>query len=332
MHEPVLFKEVISGLDIKPTDTVLDGTVGFGGHASGVIELLGPSGKYIGLDTDPVAIKHCQEKFGTLNNVHIIHKSYADFPEALSELKIGKVDKVLVDLGFSSYQLDQSGRGFSFLKDEPLDMRMRLNLPTTAEPGQRNELTASFVINNYPQSELKRILIEHGELYKCDKFTEILVQAREKVQINSTSELVEFIKKGFFFGNSRKRFLKTCSLVFQALRIEVNQELANLKIFLQKLPVFLAPGARVAIISFHSLEDRIVKYSFSEHINKTHISKYAPKESSPTYEIKPINKRVIQASQSEIRNNLRAKSAKLRIFEVMNALPNQQTRKNDEKE
>jgi 16S rRNA (cytosine1402-N4)-methyltransferase len=321
MHIPVLLQETLNGLQVGPDDIVLDATVGFGGHSSEIIKRLTGSGMLIGLDTDPKAVEHCRKKFADYSNVHIFHLSYREFPEALKDLNINKISKVVADLGFSSYQLDLSGRGFSHLKEEPLDMRMKLPGGTLSKENKDSE-PASFILNTYSKEELIYTFKEYGELYNCHKLVENILEYRQEKRIGTTGQLVELIKKSFFFQNSRKKFLKTCALVFQALRIEVNQELANLLLFLEKLPNYLSGKSRVAIISFHSLEDRIVKKYISEHKkNKEHVSKYQPKQKEQEQEqtqtrIKAINKRVIQATQEEITNNIRAKSAKLRVFEI----------------
>jgi 16S rRNA (cytosine1402-N4)-methyltransferase len=289
-HIPVLLTETLETLNIEPNDIVLDGTMGFGGHGSEIVNKLA-TGKYIGLDRDPKAIKHCKELFKENKNVHIIQQDYANFPDVLEKLKFNKVSKILLDIGISSYQLDSAKRGFSFQKEEPLDMRM--------DP--KSELTAEKILNQYSEELLTKVIFEYGEIRNYHKFIANVINMRTETPMLTTFDLVNMIKKSFYFRNKRSIYIRTCAQVFQALRIEVNQELNQLKGFLEHLESRLEIGARVAIITFHSLEDRIVKQYFK----------------GKKYTFKPIEKKVIKAKQEEIRINSRAKSAKLRCVELI---------------
>ncbi|MCP4051335.1 MAG: 16S rRNA (cytosine(1402)-N(4))-methyltransferase RsmH [bacterium] len=288
MHVPVLLKETLSYLNIQPEDIVLDGTIGFGGHSLQIKNQLADNGLLVGLDQDLTAVQHCRSMFDGKNNVFIFHLNYTDFSKALDTIKIKKLSKVILDLGISSYQLDSSQKGFSYSRDETLDMRMN---------GSKS-LTASKILKTYSADELKRIFSDYGEIRNPFKFIDNILVYREKNDFKTTGDLISLIKRSFFFRNRRNLFIKTCAQVFQALRIEVNDELTALKTFLEKIPDYLTPEARVAIISFHSLEDRIVKRYIRENRN-----------------ISAINKKVIQASQKEISSNTRARSAKMRVFE-----------------
>lgn len=287
LHIPVLLEDTLNGLELKETDIILDVTMGMGGHSQAILEKI-PKGQLIGIDQDIFAIETCNNRFKENSNVHIFQSNFNEFPKALEFFKLPKVDKVLADIGMSSYHLDKSERGFTYSKDEPLDMRMDIGLP----------LTAQDILETYSKAELKRIFIDFGELYGCDKFIENIVFFRKTNSIDTTTSLINLIKQSFFFKNKRHIFIKTCAQVFQSLRIEVNQELSVLTEFLEQLKDYVNSGGIIAIITFHSLEDRIVKQFVKD--NKEHFER--------------INKKVIQPTQTEIRSNPRAKSAKLRLF------------------
>jgi 16S rRNA (cytosine1402-N4)-methyltransferase len=289
MHIPVLLDDTVNGLDIQPNDIVLDGTIGFAGHSNEILKRLS-GGQLIGLDRDPDALAYCQQHCVSTQNsaVHLFPINYADFPKALEELKINKVNKMFLDIGISSYQLDSLDRGFSYQHDAPLDMRMN----------PKSKLTARQILKFYSKEDLTRIFTEYGELRNCHKFVDHCLALQSKSSLNTTFELIELIKKSFFFKNKRFLFIKTCAQVFQSLRIEVNQELEQLKTFLSLIEDHLEVDGIVGIITFHSLEDRMVKQFVKDKRGV----------------FKKMTKHVIQATQQEIRNNSRAKSAKLRLF------------------
>jgi 16S rRNA (cytosine1402-N4)-methyltransferase len=292
MHIPVLLKETIELLDIQPDDVVVDGTVGFGGHAAEIIAKLGGKGVFIGLDVDPAAIKHCQAKFKDLPNVFLFQRSYTEIRSVLDELKIAKATKVLLDLGLSSYQLDSETRGFSFQKEAELDMRM-----DDKSKGEK----AKDVLRTYDKEQLEKVFVDYGELRNCGKFVENILKERETVAIETTSDLVKIIKKSFYFRNKRRIYIKTCAQVFQALRIEVNKEFMNIRRFLAGLGDVSAVGGRLAIITFHSLEDKLIKTFIRE------------KEKNGV--LKVVNKKVKTVSYFDAKHNTRARSAKLRAIE-----------------
>ena len=278
-HIPIMVKEIIDILDIQDNDIVLDGTIGFGGHAKQIIPLL-TTGNYIGIDQDEDAISYCKTLFSD-QNITLIHDNYANAKEHLTaNLKLIPT-KILLDLGFSSYQLDSSGRGFSFLKDEPLDMRL----------STQTETTAADILNTDSKNKLSDLFYHHGDLIHNKKLIENIIRHRP---IHTTDQLQTLIKKSYVFRN-RSQLMKTCSQVFQALRIVVNNEMTHLTQFLESLPQFLNPDARIAILTFHSGEDRLVKQFVNQHP-----------------QLKKINKKVIVAKQDEIKRNSRAKPAKLR--------------------
>jgi len=292
MHIPVLLNKTIELLDIQPNDVVVDGTLGFGGHTSEMLKKLGAQGVLIGLDIDQAALKYCETLFKDQKNVFLFHKSYTQIKEVLETLKIAKVSKILLDLGLSSYQLDSETRGFSFQKEASLDMRM---------DDSKKGLTAKEIINQYSEADLERVFREYGELYNCQKFVGNIVHMRKKALIMNTTELVDIIKKSFYFRNKRRVYIKTCAQVFQALRIEVNQEFENIKQFLDQVLDLWMPQGRLAIITFHSLEDKLVKKFIREYEKKGLI--------------KRVNKKVEQTTYADAKKNVRARSAKLRVVE-----------------
>mgnify|MGYP001211589672 CR=1 FL=1 len=282
IHFPVLYNEVLSLLDIKPTGKYLDGTCGLGGHSEKILSKLSPNGFLIGTDIDNEAIdiaKTRLEKVG--DNFHIEKCSYSKFPKVLKKLNIDKVDGVLLDLGLSSLQLDSENRGFSFMRDANLDMRFDLD----------NKIKANDLINKYSEAELADIMYYFGEERMSRKISRNIVKKRP---INTVSELVEIIR----ISTPPNKRNKTMARVFQSFRIAVNNELENLKKFLKKYITYVRAGGKIVIISFHSIEDRIVKHSFKFSSNKG--------------DLKIITKKPIMASEEEKNFNKRSKSAKLR--------------------
>lgn len=284
-HIPVLLKECLEGLDIQATDTVLDGTLGYGGHSEKILENLGENGILIGLDQDPTAISYCKEKFKN-KNILIEQKNFSQFEDALEKHTIKKISKGLFDLGISSLQLDTKERGFSFLKSGPLDMRMNTN----------SQKTALHILKTYSKEALSNIFFKYGELHQNKYLCENIHKYRK--QIEDIDSFIEVIKKSYHFNNNRVYYMKTLSQIFQALRIEVNEELTHLETLLQKLLLYLENNGRVAIITFHSIEDRIVKNFIRQ--NKATLT--------------PLNKKVIVATKEEFQKNSRSKAAKLRLF------------------
>ena len=286
IHIPVLLNEVIEGLDLKENDQVLDGTLGFGGHSQHILNHL-ETGHLYGFDQDIVAIDYCKNKFEKENKVSLFHANYSETLDALPTNVT--LTKVLLDLGFSSFQLDKAERGFSHQQDQNLDMRMNTS------KGQ----TAIDILNAYSREKLSDMFYTLGDLTHNKNLVENILFKRRKQKISTSFELVELIKQSYNFQSKRSAYMKVCAQVFQALRIEVNQEFDHLKKFLETIGSRLAPGGRLAIISFHSGEDRLVKHKL--------------RDLKDTF--KKINKHVIVATQDEIRQNSRSKSAKLRLVE-----------------
>ncbi|MSR88160.1 MAG: 16S rRNA (cytosine(1402)-N(4))-methyltransferase RsmH [Candidatus Margulisbacteria bacterium] len=286
IHIPVLLEETLSALDLQPTDIVVDGTIGYGGHSTAILEHI-PKGHLIGIDQDPNAIKHCQEKFKTVLNITLFHGNFSQLKEAVGD---NKPNKILLDLGLSSFHLDSSERGFSFSRNEVLDMRMNPSL---------NQKTAADILNNSYKDELIDLFKTYGDLHNAEKFVDNIIYERKRTPLTHTDPLLALIKKSFYFKDKRALMMRTYSQVFQALRIVVNNEFQVLTDCLDQMLDIIKPNGRIAVITFHSGEDRLVKNWARDH----------------KAQIKKINKHVIQASQSEIRGNSRAKSAKLRILE-----------------
>ena len=304
-HIPVLLKECIQGLDIKSNGIYLDCTLGGGGHSR---EILLNGGKLIGIDKDKDAIMAADSALkATYGNYTLINDDFKKDIEILDKLNIDKIDGVLMDLGVSSHQINSAERGFSYMADAVLDMRMN----------QEQTLSAYQVVNEYPYEKLAKIIWEYGEDKLSRKIASRIVEKRAIKPIETTTELRELVERcyppatRFKYGNPSKR-------TFQAIRIEVNGELDNLYEIIHKLTLRLKKGGRICAISFHSLEDRIVKKCF-EYLNKDCICD----STSPicicdkVKEIALVAKKPITASDEELKNNKRAESAKLRIAEKL---------------
>ena len=307
-HYPVMFFECIEGLDIKPNGIYVDCTAGGGGHSEGILQKL-ESGKLISIDQDDNALLACKNRFLKYGDKSILVKSnFCELERVLNDLNIDYIDGVIMDLGVSSHQLDTPERGFSYNCDANLDMRMNPLSP----------LSAYDVVNTYSESELKRIISEYGE----EKFAHIIarniVKEREIKPIEKTTQLVEVIKKSIPVGAARKEAQHPAKRTFQAIRIEVNHELDVITPAINTAVGRLNKGGRIVIMTFHSLEDRIVKTAFNEYAQGCTCPKDFPIcvcGNKP--KIKIINKKPITASQEELGQNSRSKCAKLRIAEKL---------------
>lgn len=306
-HLPVMLNEVIDGLDIKPDGIYVDCTIGGGGHSSKILEKLSPKGHLYGFDRDLEAVNFCKQKFLENKNITIIHSNYKEAPKILKELGIENIDGVLIDLGVSSYQIDNGERGFSFLHNGRLDMRM----------DKEQKLDAYYVVNNYSREELIQILYKYGEEDNAKRIVENICKARELKPIETTFELKDIIEQSFpkkiIYGKGG-----VSKKTFQAIRIEVNGELDKLDDLLEEFIQMLSPKGRMAILTFHSLEDRIVKNVFKLASTgcicppKTPVCICGHKES-----VKLINRKPIVATEEELNQNSRSSSAKLRIVEKL---------------
>ena len=284
-HIPVLRREVIEYLAPQENQNFIDATVGFGGHAKMILEKTSPSGKLLAIDQDPVAIEEAKKNLKNYRGrVTFVNSNFDEIGLLVRKWPVRVVSGILFDLGTSSYQLS-SGRGFSFLKDSPLDMRMSQNISLTAEK----------IINRWSAEKIRQIIWQYGEEPMAGAITREIIRARRIHPIHRTGELVEIIKKAMPLREQAKRKMHFATLTFQALRIAVNNELVALENGLKQTLQILSPGGRIVVISFHSLEDRIVKQFFREN---------------PNLEI--LTPKPIVASAEEIQINPRARSAKLR--------------------
>lgn len=290
VHEPVLLAETIGFLNLQPGHVVVDGTLGGGGHAREILKRIGPGGRFIGIDQDPEALERARRNFEGFKQMEFINQNFSSLSEILQTLNLPQVDAVLLDVGISSDQLENAGRGFSFLKEGPLDMRMN---PSRGE-------SAGDLINHLPEEELARIFWEYGEERRSRRIARVITEMRQEKPFETTGDLsravIRATPRQFHFG-ARHPAMR----VFQALRIAANGELEALKAVLPQALEALRPGGRLAVISFHSLEDRIVKHTFKTFTE------------SGRAEI--LTRKPVKASEEETAKNPRARSAKLRVLE-----------------
>lgn len=305
-HQPVLLEEAVGGLRVKPEGIYVDGTLGGAGHAERVCGGLSAKGRFIGIDQDQDAIIAATRRLKNYKgNIVIVRSNYCYMVQELKKLGIEKVDGILLDLGVSSYQLDHAERGFTYKKDAPLDMRM----------DQSREGTARDMVNGYGEEELARVIRVYGEERFAGNIARQIVKRREDKPIETTGELAEIIREAIPM-KYRTRPGHPAKRTFQALRIELNQELAVLEASLEGMVRILSPGGRICVITFHSLEDRIVKNIFRKCENPCTCPRGFPvcvcgKEPLG----KVATKKPILPSPEEKERNRRSKSAKLRIFE-----------------
>lgn len=305
-HKSVLLWETIEGLAIKSNGVYVDGTLGGAGHASVVCSRLGSDGRFIGIDQDGHAVAAGRERLGEFGQkVEIVRSNYSDMVSVVQSLGFQKVDGILLDLGVSSVQLDTQERGFSYRMDAPLDMRM----------DNRQELTAAIVVNDYSESELFHIIRDYGEDRFAKNIAKNIVKEREKEPILTTGRLAEIVSYSIPM-KIKKQGGHPAKRTFQAIRIEVNHELEVLERTISDMIDLLNPKGRICIITFHSLEDRIVKQAFRQAQN--------PCTCPPDFPVcvcgnkpkgKQVTRKPILPSEEEMEQNPRSKSAKLRIFE-----------------
>jgi 16S rRNA (cytosine1402-N4)-methyltransferase len=301
-HKPVLYQEIIHALQPKSSGRYIDGTIGAGGHARGILEACSPDGCLLGFDLDSQALALARETLAPYGQrVILTQASYLSLLETMQHLGWDSVDGIVIDLGVSSMQLDTPERGFSFQVDAPLDMRFNRD----------DGLTAAQLINTTPEADLVNILFQYGEEPRARKIAKMIIQARP---VTTTSQLAEIVKK-VYPGHSR---VHPATRTFQAIRIAVNDELSALEETLPRALQALRPGGRLAVISFHSLEDRIVKDFFrresKELINPPYEKIYEVERKAT---LKEINRKPITPSADEIQNNQRARSSKLRVVEKL---------------
>ena len=305
-HTSVLLEETIDGLAVKPDGIYVDATLGGGGHAFEVCSRLNGNGRFIGIDQDAAAIEAAGERLKDFGEkVTIIRSNYRELKSVLRSIGVEKVDGIVLDLGVSSYQLDTAERGFTYRENAPLDMRM----------DQRNEKTAADIVNEYSEMELYRIIRDYGEDRFAKNIAKHIVKARQEKRIETTDELVEIIKAAIP-ARVRAEGGHPAKRTFQAIRIELNHELEVLDESIDTMVDLLNPGGRLSIITFHSLEDRIVKTRFKTCEN--------PCICPPDFPVcvcgrksrgKVITRKPIVPSGQELEENTRSKSSKLRVFE-----------------
>ncbi len=288
IHRSVLLDECIAFLNPQPGKVYMDGTMGLGGHSEGILEASSPDGCLIAFDWDGAAIDKSRERLARFGKrLTIVRRNFSEIKEGLGDCTIERVDGILIDIGLSSLQLDIGGRGFSFQQDEPLDMRMDV----------RQSVTAASILANCKEQELADILYYYGEEKQARRIASCVVEARKQQPIETSKQLVDLVVKAVpkRFHPKRKH---VATLVFQALRIAVNTELENLAAILDQAAAHLNPGSRFCVISFHSLEDRMVKRKFRENDK-----------------FKVLTKKPVMASEEEKEVNPRSRSARLRVAE-----------------
>lgn len=307
-HIPVMLDECLEGLNIKADGIYVDGTVGGAGHSIEIVKRLSGNGRLICVDKDEDALKAAGERLAPYSDrVTFIHDDYKNLVAELDSIGVGKVDGILLDLGVSSYQLDNAERGFSYMKDAPLDMRM--------DRSQR--ISAYEVVNGYSESELARILFDYGEEKLARQIARNIIKARAEKPIETTLELAKIVEDTYP-AKTRWKFGHPAKRTFQAIRIEVNDELSSLGEAVTQMARRLEKGGRMAVITFHSLEDRIVKSAFKElSLACTCPPDFPVCVCGKVQEVELVNKKPIVASEVELEKNSRSQSAKLRVIEKL---------------
>ena len=302
-HVPVLLTQTIDGLDIKPDGIYVDCTAGGGGHSSAIAAKLSNKGRLISLDRDPDAVKAASERLSAFGNAQVIHRNYSELDKVLDELGIDAVDGILMDLGVSSYQLDEESRGFSYHSDAPLDMRM-----------SQTGMSAADLVNTFDEQQLAKIIFEYGEEKFSRRIASNIVRAREKAPIETTLQLADIIRESV--PQKARRDKNPCKKTFQAIRIAVNGEFAHLSEGPDKAFDALRPGGRLDVITFHSLEDRIVKQRFAGWCKGCICPPDFPQcVCGRKPQGKLVNRKPLEADEKELESNNRSRSAKLRIIE-----------------
>ncbi|MBO5179716.1 MAG: 16S rRNA (cytosine(1402)-N(4))-methyltransferase RsmH [Clostridia bacterium] len=300
-HEPIMLNECLENLKIKPDGIYVDGTIGGAGHSSKIVEKLNENGMLIGIDRDEEALTVSKERLSAYNNVKFVWGRHEEIKQHVNNLGVEKVDGILLDLGVSSYQIDEPTRGFSYTKDAELDMRMDTS----------QDFTAKDIVNKYEKEELEKIFFEYGEEKFSKKIVSKILEVRKEKEISTTYELADIIRS--VVG---KNAVDSFKRIFQALRIEVNGELKELRNAINDCIELLNDGGRICIITFHSLEDRIVKNVFAEAEGKCTCPKDFPICVCGYKSLgKVITRKAIIPSESEQEFNSRSRSAKLRVFE-----------------
>ena len=305
LHYSVLLQECIDALNIRPDGVYVDGTLGMGGHSEQIAKRL-TSGRLIAIDRDQTALERAGERLAPYaDRISFVHGNFRDLPRILQSQGVGKADGMLFDLGVSSPQLDEAERGFSYMTDAPLDMRMDVS----------ESLTAWFIVNKWPEEKLKQILFEFGEERYAPRIAAAIVHQRASAPIDTTGELVEVIRSAMPAAALREK-QHPAKRSFQAIRIAVNDELASIRELMDSASDLLAPGGRLAVISFHSLEDRIVKNAISAKERGCTCPRDFPVCTCGFKQtLKSVTRKPILPSERELSENPRSRSAKLRVAE-----------------
>ena len=305
-HTPVLFEECMEGLQVRAGNVYADGTLGGGGHAAGIAERIGPEGLLIGIDRDQEALSAAQERLKEFPcRKLLVQRTYAEIKDILQENGIEGLNGAILDIGVSSYQLDNAQRGFSYMQDAPLDMRMN----------QKDDFSAYDVVNGYDRDQLTQVIRDYGEERWASRIAEFIVRQRAEGPLRTTGELTAVIKAAIP-ASARRDGPHPAKRTFQAIRIEVNGELEQLKEAVDAYCDVLLPGGRLCIITFHSLEDRIVKEAIARRLNPCTCPKDLPVcICGKVADVRKVTGKPITAKKTELEENPRARSAKLRIIE-----------------
>ena len=304
-HVSVLLNECIENLNIKPDGIYVDGTMGGAGHSLEIVKKLSEKGMLIGIDRDEEALAVAKERLKEFNNVKYVHDNHDNIDEIIKNLNIKGVDGILLDLGVSSYQIDEKTRGFTYMDDGPLDMRM----------DKSQKLTAEYIVNNYKEQDLARIIFEYGEEKFSRKIARNICEYRKNKKIETTGELVKIIEKSIP-GKFREKNSHPAKRTFQAIRIEVNNEIEPLYNTIKNSITALNSKGRLCVITFHSLEDRMVKKAYVDAEGKCTCPKDLPYCVCGNVSLgKIITKKPILPTEKEMQENSRRRSAKLRVFE-----------------
>ena len=304
-----MLNEVVNYLNCRPGNVYVDGTIGGCGHARAICEKIFPGGRFIGIDQDIDAISNAETVLKDYtSNIHLFHGNFISLPEFLTQLEIDRVDGILLDLGLSLHHIENSGRGFSFRKDEPLDMRMDIQSPQTAEN----------LINNLSQSELQKLFKEYGEERRAKQITRKIIKIRRQKKIQTSRQLAQIIVDSIPAQAAFKQKIHPATRVFMALRIAVNRELERLETFLEYAVDLLNPGGRLCVLAFHSLEDRIVKQRFKALEKGCTCPPQLPQcVCGQEPQLRILTKKVVRPTAEEIAANPKARSTRLRAAEKL---------------
>ena len=305
-HVSVLYEPVLELLNVKPDGIYVDGTLGGGGHAAGVCERLSEQGTFVGIDRDKDALAAAKQRLQPYPcEKHLVQSNYEDVKHVLWDLGLLQADGAMLDLGVSSFQLDNPERGFSYMQQAPLDMRMNAD----------DSLTAADVVNEYSREQLTKVIKDYGEEKWAARIAQFITEARKEKRIETTFELVDIIKRAVP-ASARRDGPHPAKRTFQAIRIEVNDELGQLSRAINDFIDILAPGGRLAVISFHSLEDRIVKEAFQKRLDPCTCPPDFPVcVCGKVPDIKKVTRKPVEADSEELEANPRSRSAKLRVIE-----------------